>query len=59
MTAVFSRRKVSGSMLTKNDWKKLEEKFATKEDLKGFKKEILEAIISFKDAILHEIPASV
>jgi hypothetical protein len=42
-------------MLTKTDWKKLKETFATKEELKEFKTEILAAIISFKDVILHEI----
>lgn len=42
-------------MLTKTDLKKLEETFATKQEMKTFKTEILDAIISFKDTILHEI----
>jgi hypothetical protein len=51
-------------MITDADIKKLEKKFATKDDLKGFatkddlkktEKSMKDAIIEFKDAILHEI----
>lgn len=44
-------------MLTKNDFKKLEEKFATKEDLKTHETKYKEIVVSFKDEILHEIKA--
>jgi hypothetical protein len=40
-------------MLTKKDISKLEEKFATKDDLKAFATKI--DLVDFKDAILHEI----
>lgn len=42
-------------MLTRTDIAKLEEKFVTKEEFHQFKKEIFDALISLKDAILHEI----
>jgi len=42
-------------MITKNDIKKLENVFATKEELKAGQKSLEDKIISFKDAILKEI----
>lgn len=42
-------------MLTRTDWKKLEEKFATKQDLQREIKSVKDLMIEFKDAILHEI----
>lgn len=48
-------------MFTKQDFERLKELFATKDDLKGIKQEIKEEIkeeiIIFKDEILHEIVA--
>jgi len=48
---------VAITMLTKKDIAQLEEKFATKEDAKDLRRELMDALISFKDAILHEIKA--
>lgn len=42
-------------MLTKTDLSKLEEKFATKNDLESGVKSLKDIIVEFKDAILHEI----
>jgi hypothetical protein len=42
-------------MITQKDITKLEEKFATKDDLRKTEKSITEAITTFKDEILHEI----
>lgn len=42
-------------MITKTDMSKLEEKFATKDDLKKTQKSLTDLIIDFKDQILHEI----
>lgn len=42
-------------MLTKTDLSKLEEKFATKNDLESGVKSLKDLIVGFKDTILHEI----
>lgn len=42
-------------MLTKPDFLKLEEKFATKDEFRSEIKSIKDLIIEFKDTVLHEI----
>jgi hypothetical protein len=42
-------------MITKSDFQELEEILVTKRELKDSEKSIKDAIIEFKDVILHEI----